>query len=220
MKEYFQNIVKALWSVLLGMGVTASYLFRPAVTLQYPEEKLYPEAKRRRKSVPILFDWTPPDRYRGDLSCVIDDCIGCMLCAAACPVECIDIVTERAAAGEDLERTSKGQPKKLKILRFDIDMTKCIFCGLCVDPCPTECLTMTRQYEFSSYGRAELVHHFARPERYARPAAAVPAGGPSPAAAPATAPSSPGSAAAPAHREDAADPAPVTSVPAGKPEAR
>lgn len=162
MKDYFANIAGALWSVIKGMKVTAGYILTPAVTLQYPEEKLYPEAKKEHPIVPIIFEWAPPDRYRGDLTCAIDDCIGCMLCAEACPVGCFDIVRERAGPGEDLGKTSKGQPKKFKLPKFDVDMTKCLFCGLCTEPCPTECLVMTKNYEFSSYGRGDLVHHFAK----------------------------------------------------------
>lgn len=168
MIAYFRNIYLGIWTVLIGMRITLIHLFRPTVTLQYPEEKLYPEKKRISGGLPILYEWRPPEGYRGDLSCTIDSCIGCMLCAQACPVDCIDIITERAGPGEDLGKTSKGQPKKLKLLKFDIDMTKCIFCGLCVEPCPTECLVMTSHYEFSSYTRRDLVHHFARPEMYAK----------------------------------------------------
>ena len=166
MVSYFKNIISAIWTVILGMKVTAIELFKPSVTLQYPEEKLYPEKRKKGTSVPILFDWEPPERYRGDLFCKIEDCIGCMMCDQICPVDCFDIVTERASPGEDIGKTSSGQVKRLKILKFDIDMTKCVYCGMCAEPCPTECLVMTKEYEFSSYSRKELVHHFARPEIY------------------------------------------------------
>ncbi len=167
MRKYFTDIYLGIWTVLLGMKITLIHLLRPTVTLQYPEEKLYPEKKKKRSgALPILYEWSPPEGYRGDLLLKNDDCIGCMLCAQACPVDCFDIVTERVSPGEDLGKTSKGQPKKLKVLKFDIDMTKCMFCGLCVEPCPTNGLVMTKNYEFSSYNRRDLVHHFARPEKY------------------------------------------------------
>ncbi|HLB30764.1 MAG TPA: NADH-quinone oxidoreductase subunit I, partial [Gammaproteobacteria bacterium] len=82
-------------------------------------------------------------------------------CTRACPVDCIAIETAKAGKDEDLGETSNGQKKKLHVLRFDIDFAKCCFCALCVDPCPTECLTMTPEYENSVYNRDNLIHHYA-----------------------------------------------------------
>lgn len=148
MREYFQNIWTALITVMIGMKVTAAHLFKPAVTLQYPDER-----------------WEMPERARNQLFNNIDDCIGCDKCARACPVDCIYITTEKATPDEDLGETSNGTKKRLKLLQFDIDMSLCCYCGLCTYPCPTECLTMTPRYESSVYNRESLVYHFADPER-------------------------------------------------------
>ena len=78
-------------------------------------------------------------RYRG---------IVCDKCAKICPVDCIDIEPIRAV--EDLGVTSDGTPKRIHAAKFDIDMAKCCFCGLCTVVCPTECLTMTKEYDFST----------------------------------------------------------------------
>ncbi|MDP6778131.1 MAG: NADH-quinone oxidoreductase subunit I [Candidatus Latescibacteria bacterium] len=149
MVNYFRNLFEAGWSVWVGMNVTLKHLFVPSVTLQYPEEKAE------------MFE-----RSRGQLYCDIDDCIGCDQCARACPVDCIYIDTEKAGKDEDLGVTSKGTKKRLKVLRFDIDMSLCCYCALCVSPCPTECLKMTPQYESSTYEREGLLYVFARPEMY------------------------------------------------------
>jgi len=65
--------------ILTGMGVTLRNLFRPKVTLQYPEER------------PHI-----PDRWRGRLDLIYDPfgehkCEVCFQCAQVCPVEAIDM---------------------------------------------------------------------------------------------------------------------------------
>lgn len=148
MREYFRNIWMSIITVLIGMKVTAVHLFKPAVTLQYPDER-----------------WEMPERARNQLFNDIDDCIGCDKCARVCPVDCIYIKTEKAAPDEDLGVTSNGTKKRLKILQFDIDIALCCYCGLCTYPCPTECLVMTPTYESSVYDRKDLLYRFADPER-------------------------------------------------------
>jgi len=145
MKEYFRNIYQAIATIMIGMGVTLRHLFTRAVTVQYPH------VKREL-----------PPRSRQQLFVNMDDCIGCLQCARACPVDCIDIETIRASKDEDLGETSNGQKKRLHVVTFDIDMAKCCYCADCVFPCPTECITMTPDYEFATYDRADLLVHFAK----------------------------------------------------------
>ena len=149
MGRYFKNIYQSISSVWVGMNITLKHLFTPSITLQYPEEK-----------------WAMPERARNQLFNDMDDCIGCDQCARACPVDCIYIETEKSGPGEDLGLTSMGTKKRLKVLRFDIDMGLCCYCGLCTYPCPTECLVMTPNYEASVYDRSDLIYRYARPEDY------------------------------------------------------
>ncbi|MEX0686267.1 MAG: NADH-quinone oxidoreductase subunit I [Balneolales bacterium] len=130
-------------SIFTGMGVTWGHLFEPAVTLQYPEERA------------IL-----PDHVRNQLFVNIEDCIGCNLCARACPVNCIEIETVKATVGDDLGKTSTGNPKRLWVTQFNIDLARCMYCELCVHPCPTECIYMTSEYEYSEYNRNDLNYKF------------------------------------------------------------
>ncbi len=130
-------------SIFTGMGITMRHLFRPSVTLQYPTE---------REEL--------PKAARAKLYVNIDDCIGCNLCARACPVNCIDIETVKATDDVDLGKTSTGNPKRFWMTRFNIDMAKCMYCDLCVHPCPTECITMVPEYEYSEFDRTNLVYHF------------------------------------------------------------
>ena len=147
--SYFKDIYASASSVWVGMNITLKHLFTPAITLQYPEER-----------------WEMPERSRNQLFMDLDDCIGCDQCARACPVDCIYIETEKAGPDEDLGLTSKGTKKRLKILRFDIDMALCCYCGLCTFPCPTECLFMTSNYEASVYDRTDLLYQYATPWIY------------------------------------------------------
>lgn len=144
-RSYFHNIWLALSSIAIGMRVTFRHLFTPAVTVQYPDVRL-----------------KLPERARNRLYVNIDDCIGCDQCAMACPVDCITIETIKATPDQDLGMTSTGQKKRLHVPRFDIDIAKCCYCGLCVYPCPTECIVMTDVYEFSEFDRHNLIYNFSR----------------------------------------------------------
>ena len=144
MARYFRNIQDSVVTVLIGMRITWRHLFTPAVTIQYPDVKL-----------------KLPERARNRLYVNMDDCIGCDQCAMACPVNCITIETVKSTPDVDLGLTSVGTKKRLYVPRFDIDIAKCCYCGLCVYPCPTECIKMTDVYEFSEYDRQNLVYAFA-----------------------------------------------------------
>ena len=144
MVTYFRDIWDGVVTVLIGMKVTWRHLFTPAVTIQYPDVKL-----------------KLPERARNRLYVNMDDCIGCDQCAMACPVDCITIETVKSTPDIDLGLTSVGTKKRLYVPLFDIDIAKCCYCGLCVYPCPTECIKMTDVYEFSEFERENLVYRFA-----------------------------------------------------------
>ena len=133
-----------VWTVLIGMKITFRHLFTPAVTIQYPDVKL-----------------KLPERARNRLYVNMDDCIGCFQCDMACPVNCFNIETIKSLPTEDLGTTSTGQKKKLWVTQFDIDIAKCCYCGLCVYPCPTECIKMTDVFEFSEFDRTNLIYNYA-----------------------------------------------------------
>ncbi|MBM4169156.1 MAG: NADH-quinone oxidoreductase subunit I [Ignavibacteria bacterium] len=142
-RTYFRNIWLALSSIAIGMRITMKHLFVPSVTVQYPDVKL-----------------KLPERARNRLYVNIDDCIGCDQCSMACPVDCITIETIKSTPDQDLGVTSTGHKKRLHVPKFDIDIAKCCYCGLCVYPCPTECIVMTDVYEFSEFDRNNLIYNF------------------------------------------------------------
>jgi NADH-quinone oxidoreductase subunit I len=145
MITYFKDVWAGFWTVLVGMWITWRHLFTPAVTIQYPSVK------------PKL-----PERARNRLYVNIDDCIGCDQCSMACPVDCIEIETVKSTPDVDLGMTSKNTKKRLYVPKFTIDIAKCCYCGLCVPPCPTECIYMTDVYEFSEYDRSALLYTFSK----------------------------------------------------------
>jgi NADH-quinone oxidoreductase subunit I len=144
MKQYFRDIFMSVWTLLVGMKVTFLHLFTPAVTIQYPDVRV-----------------KLPERARNRLYVNMDDCIGCFQCDMACPVNCFAIETVKALPTDDLGTTSTGQKKRLWVTKFTIDIGKCCYCGLCVYPCPTECIKMTDVYEFSEFNRDNLIYNFA-----------------------------------------------------------
>jgi NADH-quinone oxidoreductase subunit I len=144
MSRYFRNVWDGIFTVLIGMKITWAHLFTRAVTIQYPDVKV-----------------KLPERARNRLYVNMDDCIGCDQCAIACPVDCITIETVKSTPDMDLGLTSGGTKKRLYVSLFDIDIAKCCYCGLCVYPCPTECITMTDVYEFSEFERENLIYKFA-----------------------------------------------------------
>ena len=125
------------------MSITMKHLFSPAITIQYPDVKM-----------------KLPERARNRLYVNMDDCIGCDQCAMACPVDCINIETIKSTPEDNLGTTSTGQKKRLYVSEFTIDIGKCCYCGLCVPPCPTDCIKMTDVYEFSEYDRHNLIYSF------------------------------------------------------------
>ncbi len=145
MAEYFKNIYRAMTTIAIGMSQTFKAMFRPAVTLQYPDER-----------------WELPINSRGILFNNIDDCIGCFKCARICPVQCIYMDTVKAAPDEDLGKASVGNPIRQHLVRFDIDMFKCCYCDFCTTVCPTECLYMIENYENSVFSRENGMYHFSK----------------------------------------------------------
>ncbi len=75
--------------------------------------------------------------------------MACYCCETACPAECITI--------EAAEVPDKAIEKVA--IRYEIDLSRCIFCGFCVDACPEEALVMSREYDLATYERdAELAY--------------------------------------------------------------
>ena len=124
---------------LQGFWVTFSAQFRKKVTVQYPEEK--PNIEPRFHGRHQL------NRYEDGL----EKCVGCELCAWACPA---DAILVEGADNTDTERYSPGE-RYGRV--YQINYLRCIFCGLCIEACPTRALTMTNEFELADTTRSKLI---------------------------------------------------------------
>ena len=137
-QTYFGAIADVCKTILDGMAVTFSHFVRKPSTVQYPDR------------MPIRVQDTLPFRYRGILEVDLEICTGCLACERACPIDCIVIDAK------------KDKVKGMVMTRFDIDMAKCMYCGLCSEPCPTGAIHHTPEFEGADFSLESLVRRFVK----------------------------------------------------------
>lgn len=133
--RYIKHYLKSffLWELLAGLRVTWRHLFKPKITVQFPEQK-----------TPIS------PRFRGLLALRKypngeERCIACKLCEAVCPALAITIDAEQREDGS--RRTT----------RYEIDMFKCINCGFCEESCPVDSIVVTPIQHYHMQQRGENI---------------------------------------------------------------
>ena len=146
---------RAFGETLRGLKTTFARVVEGVHTIQYPEQKVpvYPRFRGRHKL------------HRFEES-GLEKCVGCSLCAAACPSDCIRVV---AAENTPEHRVSAGERYAAV---YEINISRCIFCGYCEVACPFDAITMGHDFELSDYTRSDLI--FTKEMLLAEPIEATP----------------------------------------------
>ena len=138
-------ILENIAAIAKGMSITFKEMFQPTVVENYPDG---PGPLRGAKF---------QERFRGVHVLQRDEnglekCVACFLCAANCPANCIYI---EAAENTEEHRVS-GAERYAKV--YNIDYNRCIFCGYCVEACPTDAITHGHGFELATFNATNLVY--------------------------------------------------------------
>ena len=123
-----------------GFAVTFRKLFEKRVTTSYPRKKRHKPQRLHGRHV--------LNRYEDGM----EKCIGCELCAAVCPANCIYV------RGADNSPDDPVSPGERFGYIYEINYLRCIHCDLCVEACPTEAITESKLFEFSFTSRADAIY--------------------------------------------------------------
>jgi NADH-quinone oxidoreductase subunit I len=141
----FMQIFKDITAIAKGMSITFMEMFQPTQVENYPDG---PGPLRGAKV---------EERFRGLHVLQRDEnglekCVACFLCAANCPSNCIYI---EAAENTEENRVS-GAERYAKV--YNIDYNRCIFCGYCVEACPTDAITHGHGFELATFNATNLIY--------------------------------------------------------------
>jgi len=140
LRETFEPIARGMALTLKHYAGMLAARKKTQVTVQYPEE--------RREQ----FERTRWRHYLTRYENGLEKCIGCSLCAGACPARCIYV---EAAENTDTERYSPGERYAR---RYEINMLRCIFCGYCQEACPTGAIVLRKDFELADYERRDFLY--------------------------------------------------------------
>ncbi|MBA2285170.1 MAG: NADH-quinone oxidoreductase subunit NuoI [Ktedonobacteraceae bacterium] len=129
------------FDIIKGMATTLKNMGKKPTTISYPEQER--ELPPRFRGRHVLH------RYENNM----ERCVGCFLCAGACPADAIYI---EADENSEEQRVSPGE-RYAKV--FDVNMLRCIFCGYCEAACPTGAITLEKQYKLASYYPEDMIYH-------------------------------------------------------------
>jgi len=129
-----------LGALIKGLSTTFKYLFKKPVTVEYPEVKR-PVRERFRGRHQLR-------RFENGM----ERCIGCSLCAAACPSDAILVIPA------ENNPAAPNSPGERYAARYEINMLRCIFCGYCEDACPKDAIYLSETFTPADYERKQLIY--------------------------------------------------------------
>src|ERR1700682_685302 len=139
------SVIKNISAIAQGMTITLKEMFHPTIVENYPDG---PGPLKGAKF---------QERFRGMHVLQRDEnglekCVPCCLGAAACPSNCIYI----EAADNTAENRVSGAERDARV--YNIDYNRCIFCGYCVEACPTDAITHGHGFELASFNVSDLIY--------------------------------------------------------------
>src|SRR5438876_12207451 len=115
------------------------------ITVQYPEERL--QQKEAARNFPFLI-------YDGNDPQAGLRCVACQIFEKECPPQCIYITKSK-----DKKPDHAGKPQLYPAI-FDIDISVCMSCQICVEVCPFDAIKMDTEFELSTGDRfGDLLQH-------------------------------------------------------------
>lgn len=132
-KVFFVDFIK-------GLRVTFGYNVSKSITERYPDEE----------------KWIPYRRFRGVHQLWRDEegrelCVACELCSRICPTDCITVIPME-------DDTGRGIADRVPRV-WDVDLSRCLFCGYCEDACPTLAIRLGREYEVATEDLESAILH-------------------------------------------------------------
>jgi NADH-quinone oxidoreductase subunit I len=119
--------------VIKGLGITMKNMFRPAITVQYPE---------RRLEIPQRARWAVRQRFDEDGA---PKCTACLICVKECPDDVLRVFsTPKEGGGKHIDA-------------YVYEVGACMMCGLCVAACPYDAIEMSHEYELATRDSGDLV---------------------------------------------------------------
>ncbi|MFW6415398.1 MAG: 4Fe-4S binding protein [Thermodesulfobacteriota bacterium] len=150
-----------LWSLLVGLKVTALNFVSPQITIHFPRE-VSPTLEGFRGHIELVPSEEDPFKSK---------CIACGNCVRACPSACITMKATKpkkkeaegqesassdTAAESGEEKKAPAKKAKPELIAFSVNFNYCCLCGLCVENCPAGALRFSQNYYLAGFTREEF----------------------------------------------------------------